>query len=203
MGGSNMVAGTAGGVDYVPSASQKKRAAVIQAGQPAAGYPTTPDSVAGGASNGYPEGTLKNLAKSGIAGSQYVTDPLTLKYPLTGITYVELPNNTAWSPALVYGSGILIVHNSTITAAVKNISGDNKGNDTFTGVIIADDIVHIQGNIVGAIIELTSNPSEGVCIGNSNAQTYFSRQAVLNATRSLSSGGNGNGSAANVVAWWE
>jgi hypothetical protein len=203
MGGGSSIGGTAGGTDYLPSSSEKKAAPIIKQGQTwPGGYPNTPDSAAGGTANGYPEGTLKSVAQSGANGSQYVTDPLTLKYPLSGITYVELPLGVQWSPALVYGSGILVVHNSTTTAALKNIGGDNKGNDTFTGIIIADDIVHIQGNLIGGLIELTSSPSEGKVIGNSNGNIWYSKQAVLNATNSLNVTG-GNGSAANVIGWWE
>src|ERR1041385_7846147 len=201
-GGSSTFAGTVGGVDYAPAASVKKNGQPIMQNQTwPGGYPTTPDSVAGGPSNGYPEGTLKSVAQSGVGGSQYVTDPLTLKYPLSGVTYVELPSGVSWTSAIVYGTGILVVHNSAKNAAIKNISGLNANQD-FVGLIIADDIAHIQNEITGAIIELTPTPSEGNVLGNSNGNIWFSREAVLNATQNIN-GGSGNGSASNVIGWWE
>jgi hypothetical protein len=183
----------------------KKNGAVITQGQTIpGGYPTSPDSAMGGSANGYPEGTLKTLAQSGISGSQYVTDPTVLSYPLRGITYVELPAGTVWAGktgALVYGSGIVVVHNSAHNAAVKNLTGIS-GSGTFVGIIIADDIVHLHSEVIGAIIELTAYPSEGSCIGNSNGSLYFSRQAIADAINSFA-GSTGNGSLGGVVGWWE
>jgi|ERR1041384_1779093 hypothetical protein len=202
VGGGSSFGGTADGKDYVPTGNSKKNGATVLQNQSwPGGYPTTPDSAAGGTSNGYPEGTLKSVAQSGVGGSQYVTDPLTLKYPLSGVTYVELPTGIVWGSATVYGTGILIVHNSAKTAAIKNLAGTS-ANPDFTGLVIADDIVHIQGEITGAIIEMSPNPSEGTVIGNSNGNTWFSRQAVLNATQNIN-GGTVNGSASNVIGWYE
>ncbi|HEY6191642.1 MAG TPA: hypothetical protein VI215_04860 [Bacteroidota bacterium] len=202
VGGGSTFAGTANGVDYAPASSVKKNGQTIMQNQTwPGGYPMTPDSVAGGTSNGYPEGTLKSVAQSGVGGSQYVTDPLKLKYPLSGVTYVEVPSGVVWGSAIVYGTGILIVHNSAKNAAVKNLSDNGTGFD-FQGLIIADDIVHVQTEITGAIIELSPTPSEGNVLGNSNGNVWFSRQAVLNATQSVN-GGSGNGSASGVIGWYE
>ncbi|HEY6191648.1 MAG TPA: hypothetical protein VI215_04890 [Bacteroidota bacterium] len=202
VGGSSKFGGTVDGKDYLPLGSTKKNGPTIMENQTyPGGYPLTPDSAAGGTGNGYPEGKLKSIAQSGAGGSQYVTDPLTLKYPLKGVTYVELPAGTVWGSATVYGSGILIVHNSARNAAIKNAAGTS-ANPDFVGLVIADDIVHIQGEITGAVIELSPTPSEGTVIGNSNGNMWFSRQAVLNAT-SLNGSSTAIGSAANVIAWWE
>ena len=54
-------------------------------------------------------------------------------------------------------TGILIVHNATSNALLKNIHG------TFKGLIIADDLVHINGNalVLGAVIAKTSTGTTG------------------------------------------
>jgi hypothetical protein len=128
--------------------------------------PTTPDAVMG-----YSLGTLKGLALSGVNGSQYVTDPTTLTFPLSGITYVELPLGGIWRD-IDFGasSGILVVHNANRSAIFKNL---NYG--TFTGLIIADDILHIHATIIGAVVSLTEFPSAGNVIGNGSGEVLFSR----------------------------
>lgn len=132
----------------------------------------TPDAVVG-----LSEGDLKELALSGIAGSQYVTDPANLIGPLSGVTYVELPAGDTWTLGdnliLDAGTGILVVHNSTTDAKIKNM---NEG--TFRGLIIADDIVHIHATIIGALVSLTSSPSEGNVIGNGSGNILYSSAAL-------------------------
>ena len=147
------------------------------------GYPTTPDGVMGGAAKGYSEGKLKSIAQSKSGGSQYVTDPSKLTWPLTGVTYVELGNNGTWQSMSIDGSGILVVHNSYLNAQMKNL---NSG--TFKGLIIADDIVHIHSTIIGAVVGLTPNPSDGNCIGNGNGSVLYSAEAI---NKALPSGGSG------------
>lgn len=159
------------------------------------GFPASPDAVAGGLSNGYPEGTLKSLAQSGVAGGQYSADGSTLTYPLNGVTYVELAPNATWSPKLS-GSGILVVHNATGTARFKAPAG------TFTGLIITDDITTLSGLIMtGAIVQISPTPTSDQ-IGTSNGSVTFCRQAISNAVNLLNSGGS-TSSSVNVVAWWE
>ena len=123
---------------------------------------------------GYAEGALKTIAQSGLNGSQYVTDPANLTFPLSGVTYAELPSGTPWQ-AVDFGnsSGILVVHNATTDAVVKNL---NTG--TFNGLIIADDLVHIHNTILGAVIALTPTPSEGNCIGNGNGDVLYSSETI-------------------------
>jgi hypothetical protein len=138
------------------------------------GYPNTPDSALGGTAKGFPPGTLKAIAQSGYKGSQYTTNPAFLSYPFRGVTYVELPSGGVWTAANIEGSGILVIHNSYCNAVIKN---ENLG--TFKGLIIADDIVHLHTTVLGAIIALTSSPSEGNCIGNGSGDALFSRQAII------------------------
>lgn len=141
-------------------------------------YPTTPEEVLGGTAQGLWDGIMKEVAISGINGSQYVTDPAELTYPLHGITYVELPDGGEWNPVdFGEGSGgLLVVHNSQLNAAMKNL---NAG--TFAGFIIADDMVHIQATILGGAFLLSPTPSEGNCIGNGTGRVLFSRQSILKA----------------------
>ncbi len=173
--GNSKLGATIKGVDYTPTKKNTSNLYAQNTPYPG-GYPGTPDQVLGGTTGGYSDGTLKSIAVSGVQGSQYVTDPSKLKYPLSGVTYVELSSGGIWNPANVQGSGLLIVHNSSTNAAIKNI---NSG--TFTGLIIADDMVHIQTTIIGAVICLTTNPSEGNCIGNGNGSILYSTIAVKKA----------------------
>ncbi len=134
---------------------------------------TTPDGVLE-----LPEGSLKAMAQSGIAGSQYVIDPGDLVGPLRGVTYINIPASDPWwivagDSILDGGMGVLIVHNGNTTATIKNL---NKG--TFKGLIIADDIVHIHNTIIGAVVSLTPNPSAGNVIGNGRGEILYSEEAL-------------------------
>ena len=73
----------------------------------------------------------------------------------------------------VEGTGILILHNSSTNAEIKNI---NSG--TFKGLLIADDMVHIHTDILGAVVCLSPTPSEGNCIGNGNGNVLYSSTAI-------------------------
>jgi hypothetical protein len=139
--------------------------------------PATPD-----AALGWPEGTLKKIAQSGAAGSRYVTNPASLTMPLSGVTYVELPSGGVWE-AIDFGNstGILIVHNSTTNAIMQNT---NSG--TFKGIVIVDDLIHVHNDVIGAAINLTSNPSAGSCIGNGTGNILYSQTAVANALNLVS-----------------
>ncbi|MFQ5553705.1 MAG: hypothetical protein ACE5EW_08355 [Thermoplasmata archaeon] len=174
-GGSSDVGGTdTGGFDHVPA--QPADPAVIEdnyTGSMAA----TPDEAMGYST----EGALESLAQSGVNGSQYVTDPASLTYPLSGVTYVELPCGGTWVPANIDGEGILVVHSDCYDAVIKNL---NIG--TFKGLLMADDIVHIHTTIIGAVVSLTTAPSSGNVIGNGSGQVLYSRQALANAMASVS-----------------
>jgi hypothetical protein len=133
--------------------------------------PTTPDQALN-----LPNGTLKGIAQTPGKG-QYVTNPSNLTFPLSGVTYVELPAGGTWQ-SMDFGasSGILVVHNATTNAAIKNLNGG-----TFKGIIIADDMVHIHTDLYGEVIVLTPISSEGNCIGNGNGSVLYSNVAVTNA----------------------
>lgn len=86
----------------------------------------------------------------------------------SGIVYLT----TSWNQADLNGSsGVLIVHNSTGDAALKNVSG------TFKGLIITDDMIHINSNakLIGALVGLKS---DGVTLGNGNADVLYSSQTI-------------------------
>ncbi len=162
--GNGEVGGHESGTDYVPS-NPGDPAVITENGTDAF---STPDGTLG-----LEEGILKYLAQSGIAGSQYVTDPDNLTLPLQGITYVELPSGAVWQSAnmLTDGSGILVVHNSTTDAVLENTNGG-----TFTGLVITDDIVHLHNQIIGALVTLTANPSSGNVLGNGTGSVCYSSQ---------------------------
>ncbi len=189
--GSSKVGGTALGVDFVPTNPANPAVVLLNQTMPG-GFPATPDSAMGGPANGYPEGTMKALAQSGVAGGQYVTDPAQLKYPLSGVTYVDMPaGSPTWTSATITGVGILIVHNSAGNSVFKGANG------TFAGIVIADDITLLHCQLWGTVIGLTTSP-QGNVMGNGSAGLYYSRKAILNATDMLV-----NGNQLKVIAWRE
>jgi len=165
-GGNGEVGGFANGVEY-PLSNPGDPAIITTNGTEAV---ATPDAAVG-----FSEGVLKHLAQAGIGGGQYVTDPSNLTLPLQGVTYVELPSGTTWqsSNMLTAGTGVLVVHNSDINAILENTNGG-----TFTGLIIADDIVHLHNEIIGAIVTLTPNPSSGNVLGNGTGSVCYSSIAL-------------------------
>jgi hypothetical protein len=159
-------------------------------------YPTTPEEVLGGEPAGLPPNFFKMVAMSGYNGSQYVTDPDDLSFPLQGVTYVELPSATEWNPADLgtTGMGILIVHNDDRTALIQNLNCT-----LFRGLIICDDLMHIHTDVIGAIFVLTENPMAGNCIGNGTGDVMFSRIALDEAL-----GGTGmNLASLSILEYWE
>jgi len=177
--GSSDYGGTYNGSDYAPSNPGDPN--VISENQIwPGGFPDSPDKVMGGVDKGFTEGTLLNIANSGVNGSQYVTDPDDLNGPFSGVTYVEMTsskkNKRTWQSMDITGSGILIIHNSSTNSIMKNL---NKG--TFKGLIIVDDMVHIHSDIIGAVVILTPNPSSGNCVGNGNGNILYSSEAVQDA----------------------
>jgi hypothetical protein len=169
--GASKVGGTHLSIDYAPSKTPDPN--IIADNQTwASGFP--PNSP-GEVIKDLPFNiTLEEYAKSGDFGSQYVNDPALLSYPLKGVTYVELPSGGSWTDANIEGSGILIIHNDQVDAIIKNTYNN------FTGLIIADDIVHLHSIIIGAVISLTQNPSEGNTIGNSDGFVLYSKEALSN-----------------------
>jgi len=171
--GNSHIGGNSGGTDYSPSRPGNSN--IIKTSQTwPGGYPGTPDLIMGGEDEGFPEGYLKSVAQSGVGGSQYVTNPSHLSYPLQGITYVE--KSGTWNSANINGSGVLVVHNSSTNAIVKTPSG------TFKGLVIADDIDKVHGTIIGALVGLSPNPASGNCIGNGNGEVLYSSNNVKKGT---------------------
>lgn len=203
VGGNNAkVGGTVSSVDYDPSNPANLITLATNQTWPD-GIPNTPDKVMGGISAGFPEGTLKNAAISGVGGSQYVTDPNDLTFPLQGITYVELPSGDRWKqpkPRLD-GEGVVIVHNSDGNAIIQNTDKDYD----FTGLLIADDIIHIHSNITGAVFALTESPSQGNVIGNGKGEVLFSPEAVINTIPPIANSSQANygfGKKRLAVKYW-
>jgi len=180
---------TAGGIDHIPA--RPADASIVEEGATYI-FPSDPDAVFG-----HPSGSLKTMAQSGVNGGQYVTDPAHLSFPLTGVTYVELASGATWE-AIDFGnsSGVLVVHNSSVNALMKNLNGGK-----FTGLIIADDIEHIHTDVVGAVVSLTTSPS-GNCIGNGSGSVLYS-SAALSQASSVSSGGPAGGGNVAVASWYE
>lgn len=173
VGGSHI--GGTNGSDYAPS-KPASPAIIDELADWSAegGFPATPDAVMG-----LPEGWLKEVAQSSYNGDQYVTDPNNLTFPLSGVTYVELASGGIWQD-IDFGdsSGVLVVHNATTDAIMKNL---NSGK--FTGIIIADDIIHIHHPVLGVIYSLTPNPSGGNCIGNGSGDVMYCRDAIAAAAQ--------------------
>ncbi len=200
-GGSSTLGSTVGGVDNAPAKVENNNVR-LESQVYAGGYPNNPDDILGGSANGFPAGTLKAIAQSGYNGSQYVTDPVNLTYPLKGVTYVELPSGAEWLTAAIEGSGVLIVHNSAVNAKVKNM---NSG--VFKGLFIADDIIHVHSTIIGAVVGLSPSPSEGNCIGNGSGNIIFSREAITKGTtkiKEIETVGYGfNRKRLDIISWFE
>lgn len=76
--------------------------------------------------------------------------------------------------------GILIVHNSSCNASINNINA----NARIEGIIICDDISHINGGatIVGAVVVLSPNQS----VVNGNGAILYSRETLDNLDRHVS-----------------
>ncbi len=177
------VGGTANSNDYTPlkPGDPSFDPIVVEEGAVwEGGFPNTPDKVMGGEAAGYPEGTLKSLAQSGFNGSQYVSyPPSTPSFPLRGVTYVEVTVGEWNPPDFTNSSGILVVHNASSTAAIKNL---NTG--TFKGLIIADDIDKIKCEIIGAVVGLSTTPS-GNLIGNGDGIIKYSTELVSQTSTGL------------------
>ncbi|HOG11771.1 MAG TPA: pilus assembly PilX N-terminal domain-containing protein [Smithellaceae bacterium] len=161
-------AGAIGGVDSAGNVSAPAKTPASGTVEQNATWtpPLTPD-----AALKIDEGTLKKIAKSGVNGSQYVTNPDALVLPLSGVTYVEADN---WQ-AVNFGnsSGILIVHNASRSAVLKNTNGG-----TFKGIMIIDDYVHEHNDMLGCVITLSTSPSSGNVLGNGNGYIHYSTAAI-------------------------
>jgi len=146
------------------------------------GFPTTPD-----AAMGWPEGTLKAIAMSGVNGSRYITSKTQMAalvsggIPLEGVTYIDVsPTDTLWSGLKIpdNSGGIFVFHCPTKTAYWKNISFPTS-NGTFKGLMIFDKIFHIHMNILGALVMLTPNTvMDQTCNGNADKTIAMSTNII-------------------------
>ncbi|MDP3149194.1 MAG: hypothetical protein Q8N83_08720 [Ignavibacteria bacterium] len=202
-GGSSDFGGTYSGTDYAPSRPANSHAIKASGSYPSGSFPDTPDKVFGGSAAGFTEGTLKNLALSGANGSQYVTNPSSLSSPFSGVTYVELDSGSTWQKMNITGTGVLIVHNAAGNAIMKNL---NSGK--FKGIIIADDIIHVHTDIIGAVIGLSASPSEGNFLGNGSGSIKYSLEAITQAVTAVSSSSTSTNygfgkTRMNVIGWYD
>jgi hypothetical protein len=91
-------------------------------------FPETPDEVLG-----YPEGTLKSLAKTGKNGSQYLLNPdksieKDLTFPLGGVTYIEITDGKERQLTMegFFNKGILVIHGPNASSRLKGLKTDAK-----------------------------------------------------------------------------
>jgi len=186
-GGSSNYGGTnENGEDFVPSTSPDASITSENATFDG-GFPASPDAVLG-----LPEGTLKTYAMTGADGSQYTTDPTTLTMPLSGVTYVELPDGTDWNSGNFTGGskGILVIHSAAKDAILKNFYG------SFCGIIIADDVDKIHGTIIGNLTVIGPTAS-GNCIGNGEGSVLYSTHYIFEALGDLDQPD------LKILSWWE
>jgi len=85
-------------------------------------------------------------------------------------------------------------------ARIGTLIMKNLNSGTFRGLLIADDIIHIHGTIVGAVVSLTPSPSSGNAIGNGSGFALFSNTNILKATEGAVLVPNGS---QDALAWRE
>ncbi len=186
-GGSSVYGGTdENGDDFTPSESYDA-SIVSENATFDGGFPASPDAVLG-----LPEGTLKTYAMTGADGSQYTTDPTTLMMPLSGVTYVELPDGGIWNDGNFTGGskGILVVHSPAKDAILKNFYG------SFCGIIIADNVDKIHGTIIGNLTVIGPTAG-GNCIGNGEGKVLYSTHFIFDALGDLPQPD------LEILSWWE
>ena len=151
------------------------------------GFPETPDEILG-----YPEGTLKAAAQSGINGSQYLLLPNSekkidselLTYPLSGITYIDVQNAADIDLLLEENgnSGILVVHRDNGDSHISSVKSKNS-DGLFTGLVIFDYSFHHHIDILGAVLMLSDDlETSKNCNGNQDHWVKYSSEAIGNAT---------------------
>jgi len=152
------------------------------------GFPETPDEILG-----YPEGTLKAAAQSGLNGSQYLLVPNNvdkidgdlLTYPLSGVTYLEITNSSEYTLMLEQNgnSGIVVVHRDNGNSKIKGVKSDNNSDGLLTGLLITDYSFHHHIDILGSVLQLSPNlETSKNCNGNADHWVYYSSEAIENAT---------------------
>jgi len=156
-------------------------------------FPESPDEALG-----LPEGTLKEAAKTGEYGSQYLLDPPKVKignkwfidgltYPLSGVTYIELTNSSSVGLMLEQNgnSGIVVVHRDNGNSRISGVKYDDATSDgLLTGLLITDYSFHHHINILGGVIQLSPDlETSKNCNGNADHWVYYSSEAISNATQ--------------------
>ncbi|MCH6574868.1 MAG: hypothetical protein IH795_06645, partial [Bacteroidetes bacterium] len=123
------------------------------------GFPESPDAILG-----YPEGTLKDAAKSGEYGGQYrINPPLDgkyikgLNYPLSGVTFIEMTNANEIELMLEENGngGILVIYREEgAESRIKGIKYDNSSDDgRFTGILVV--IGMLTGRLIIGMLVVT------------------------------------------------
>ncbi len=168
-------------------------------------FPKSPDEILG-----YPEGTLKTIAKSGAGGSQYVLNPGTtidasdLTFPISGVTYIEITDGqeTEWKSPTKTGTdkGILVIHAPDGSSKAKGVKADNNAEHPFTGLLITDYSFHHHLNILGAVLQLSPNlETSKDCKGNKDHWVYYSSKAIINATELVATETGSRGNAGQSI----
>ncbi len=180
------IGGTNNGVDYPMQYPEDPN--VIEENYNWGGqFPTTPD-----AALGIPEGTLKSIAQSGEDGSQYVTDTKDLILPLSGVTYIEIPdgghggghhNEEKIDLKKTPSKGILVIHNPEGSTRIKQTKLKDYA---FEGLIIGDYMFHFHLDVRGAIILLSPDlETSKNCNGNRDHEIFYSSESIKDATSIL------------------
>ena len=172
-------------------------------------FPETPDAILG-----YPEGTLKAIAQSGIGGSQYVKNPpkdgksfTGFTYPLSGVTYLELDNGVEGEFLLKKkgNKGMLIVHGPNRMSRIIGVKYDATSDGVFTGLLVTDYSFHHHVDILGGVLQLSPNlEASKNCNGNKDHWVHYSSEAIIKATEIAAKGsaytGNNDWGGNNVSA---
>ncbi|MFC2094134.1 hypothetical protein ACFLSH_00765 [Bacteroidota bacterium] len=153
-------------------------------------FPQTPDEILG-----YPEGTLKEAAKSGKSGSQYVLVPNDAKkidgdlltYPVSGVTYIEITNAKEYELKFEQSGngGIVVVHKKNGGSRLKGVKYNKDNSDgLLAGLLITDYSFHHHIDILGGVLQLSSNlETSKNCNGNKDHWVYYSSEAIESATK--------------------
>jgi len=176
------IGGTHNGVDYPMTYPENPD--IIEQYNWGGIFPQSPDQILG-----YPEGTLKAIAQSGMEGSQYVTNVNSLKWPLKGVTYVEPSSSTTFTfqletpPNGQVNKGMLIVHRAGCTSSLNGLKARNKTDPPFVGLIITDYSFHHHLDVLGAMMQLSPNLElSKECNGNKDHWVFYSSEAIIKAT---------------------
>ena len=180
------IGGTYNHIDYPMSFPENP--AVIEKYDWGGHFPETPDQILG-----YPEGTLKSIAQSGIGGSQYVHNPpkdgksfTGFTYPLSGVTYLELDNGVEGEFLFKQNGnkGMLIVHGPNRMSRLIGVKFDKNTSDgVFTGLVVTDYSFHHHVDILGGVLQLSPNlEASKNCNGNKDHWVHYSSEAIIAAT---------------------